>query len=237
VSGGSGDDLARLAEQGRAKRTQAVGHVDPAEARRRSDRDLNLRVAIGCLRGSAMKRGFLIAAGVGLVLGGVGVALGSEVIIGIGVADFLLASMLFGLTEPLASSAQVAAEQRYVAELPFAVGGYFEMLSETPDHECALSITLTSSGGTLPDRATLESVLSNADPLGKIEFAASTSAVFRTGPISGATNKAAGYGTPVRRNDRIARLFHKLVDDALIPMRRSCAFERVTLSRVLPKRN
>lgn len=196
-----------------------------------------MRTAIGGLRGAPMKRAILVL----LVLSVVASIVGAVIVVdafgmfsvmpvampGLFVSMGLLFLYLF--LPPLASRAAVEAERAWVASLPFALDGYFELIASKPRGVSAVRVDLwwTNQGVDLP---TLQGIIALFDTQSSINQAHDAHASFTTGPISGSTgiriNRAYVY-----RNHRLGTAVHRLVEVVLMPIHRNAPLARVKLLR------
>jgi hypothetical protein len=230
-------ELERLAAEGQRQHDalayDASGRVG-REARR------HLAVAIGGHYGTAFKQGTAIVhytCLATLVVSIVLIATGTlpETIVGpiiglSGLASFVLI-FVRAFVPPVASSAQCAAEEQWVAQLPFRMGGYLEVLSTTPGGFMTISVQVSwARPGTQPDPNTLLGVVRVSDPAAEDLQVGSEHATWRSSLIDGTTGIRVN-GRPVYRNHRIVRYVHELVERTLLPLHRHSPIAHVGLAR------
>lgn len=221
-------DLRRLAREGAERRTsvETAAYADRKKAGHR-----NLRIAVGAYRGSALKRNLAVAVtGAGLV--------GTVVMIIVFEPKMSAAVILIALTlllsvlltmPPLASKEAIAAEEQWVAALPFRLEGYFEVLSGEPSVYRIVVYDLSWSGEDWAHAALLEDVVAAVDPKATVEPFADGRARVVSGPISGWTNIKRGKTSYVTRNHRIPAAVHAMVD-VLVSLHRRYPLARVSLT-------
>lgn len=228
------DELARLARQGNL-RIQAAQQGRSAEARVEETR--HLRVAIGAVRGSFIKR-----AAVGLMVLGIasmaaGIALtaatgdgkfGPFIPVGFFVA---LGSFMFHLFfPPLATNAQVEAERQSMASLPFFVEGYFDVLSAEPAAATRLEIVMAFSDPMSAEPQTVQGLMGLLDTDAQVARTDGSEVAVRTGSISGATGIRVN-GVHVHRNHLLAKYLRRVVEQVLTPLHRSRSLRGVRITR------
>jgi hypothetical protein len=227
------DELARLARRGQQRIDMAN---DGASAHVLVEGSKNLRVAIGSVRGSPIRRSILGIMFVGFALVGVGILAAGNVIdrdyaaaagIGFFVAFGSLMTWLF--VPPLATQSQVMAERTAIASLPFVMEGYFESLASEPRGFSHAQVTIFwRTSGT--DASTLQGLLGLIDTAAQVTSCDSQSASIATGQISGLTGIKIN-GRPVYRNHGLAKYLRRLIDEVLVPLDRNVGIARVCVSR------
>lgn len=196
----------------------------------------HLSAAIGAYRGSALKRGMVVAA---LGLSAVGIAgiiasaLGAPALGGVllgGLPLGFVVIMIWLAVPTLASQGAIAAEEAWATSLPFQLTGYFEILAAQPRHERTVTFELRWREGARrpPDRALLLSVVSAVDPQARVQDVDDNGASFTTGAISGQTGITINR-RPVYRNHNIPAHLHGIVDEVLVALHRSHPIAVVTL--------
>ena len=226
-------ELERLAMQGQMLRAQlAAGQ----QVHQQSEGANHLRIAIGGYRGSALKRIMLAVILLFLSIGLLGfVAAGLEytelallMIIGGSVMTFVL-FMVWVFIPPRASAGAVAAEQAWARSLPFALRGYFELLSGEPSSARAMSYEIAwHEGIRLPEPHLVQGVFYGVDPDARLEHADARRALVRGGNVSGNTGIRMN-GRYVYRNHRLPARVHAVVEQVLLPLHRSHPIASVTL--------
>ena len=227
------DELARLAQQGQ-RRIQAAAAGQSQHVQVEGSR--HLRVAVGAVRGSTVRRAFLVLAALGVLTLIAGFALvvanGDPVfvpLLPLGFASAMGGFMVYVFMPPVASRAAMEAERAWVAALPFAFEGYFETLSAEPSAVCKLRIELVwQTVGA--DPATLQGVVGLLDTDARVTQAAADVATITSGVVSGATGIRINR-VPVHRNHRVATYLHRLVEVVLLPVHRNRPLARVSVSR------
>jgi hypothetical protein len=236
--GGPSNELARLAQQGQA-RLQADQQGQSSSANAAAD--LNMRTAIGPVRGAPVRRAVLVLfvlSLVALIAGGVIAGLLTDNVFemmrlmpvgmtGLFASVGLLVLYLF--LPPTASRAGVEAERAWVASLPFPLEHYFDVIAAEPSGECQLRVELwwTTQG---VDPRTLQGIIALFDTQSSVIDAHGTHASFMTGPISGSTGIRINRSY-VHRNHRLGKAVHRLVDVVLMPIHRNAPLACVRLSR------
>lgn len=196
--------------------------------------DRNMRSAIGPVRGAPLKRAVLALVAlcaVGLIAQNL--LSGARTITFFGTTGVVLAGWLvplYMLIPPAASRAGLEAERAWVAALPFALEGYFEVIGAAPEVRCRLRVELWWKGpGVDPD--TLQGVAAQFDSQARLIEVKSGFASLTTGPISGRIIAQARRSN-ILRNHRFGKVVHHLVAAFLLPIHRSAPLACVKLSRV-----
>lgn len=225
-------ELARLAMQGKQRRAEL------AAGRRVGQQKAgvgHLRTAIGAYRGSPLKRCMLAAIALGLLSGGLGVALaevGNTEIGAISMPGFVIAFILFMIyvfVPPIASQGAMTAEQAWMRALPFELRGYFEALSDEPSYERSMEYEIVwQDGATTPHAALVHGVFGAVDPNARLDHADARAARIIGSAVSGATGIRTNR-VPVYRNHRLAAHVHDVVERALLPLHRSHPIARVSI--------
>ena len=227
---GPSDELARLAREGQARLRSGARSPDllvTAAAER------NMRVAIGPVRGAPLKRAVLALVALcaaGLI--GHNLLSGARTITFAGTTGVVLAGWLlplYMLLPPLSSRAALEAERAWVASLPFALEGYFDVIGAPPEIRCRLRVELWWEGPGV-DPETLQGVAALFDTEARLIEVKSGYASLTSGPISGRIIARARRSN-ILRNHRFGKVVHRLVDVFLLPIHRSAPLARVTLSR------
>ena len=139
--------------------------------------------------------------------------------------------MLRLFATPTASRWRVTAENGWVASLPFAMEGYLEVLAADPEFACRLVTALVWGGaGAAPGPETVQGILGVLDTDARAQSHEGRGVDIRSGPISGNTGIVSN-GQMVLRNTRLVPYVHRLVDEVLMPLHRSHAIARVSLTR------
>jgi hypothetical protein len=228
------DELARLAQQGQQRIAAATEgqQIEAAEGA-----NYHLRVAIGALRGSPLRRSFLLVALVGILLGAAGIAAGNGALFDPVVANVAPIGFVLGMggfftylfVAPRATRSRMIAERTYVASLPFTLEGYFEVLSIAPSYSCKLTIGIEwRTSGT--DASTLQGLLGLIDTGARVTSCDARAASITTGDISGSTGISVNK-SPVYRNHKLAKYLDDLIDRVLMPLHRNVGLSRVRLTR------
>lgn len=221
-------ELERLAAQGHARRraqdSEQQQNVQTAGM-------AHLHAAIGSYRGSSRGNAPLLVA----LLGFVGIFL--AVLVGswarpfgvIGVFVAFIAMFVWKLSPPKVSPEELEAERSWTRSFPFALDGYFEVLSQQPRESRSLVYELRWKGdGTPPTSSLLEGLFAVADPGARVEQVDAEGARVRSGAISGDTGTRINRA-PVYRNHNFPEHVHGVVERALVPLHRSHPLTSVTL--------
>lgn len=228
------EELARLARQGQQRIAVAA---EGQHLQAQHEANYHLRVAIGSVRGSPLRRSFLFAIALGLLLVAAGIMAGNDtlfdpVVLNVAPIGFFLAFgsfFAYVFVAPRATRGQVQAERAYVASLPFPLEGYFEALSGEPQGFCKLRIELEwRASGT--DPATLQGVFGLIDTAARVTTCDAGAASVTTGPISGITNIRVNR-VPVYRNHGLAKYLRRLIEQVLLPLDRNAGIARVRVVR------
>lgn len=227
------DELARLAQQGQS-RIAAASHDRSQTARVEEGR--HLRIAIGSVRGSLLRRILLVPA----ILGAVSVIGVVALVIATNDPSYMtyfapafvpaiLFFMLYMFLAPVATLGQVAAERQWVASLPFRLEGYFETLSGEPQAFARVGVVLEyQSVG--PDQQTFQGIIGNLDTEARVQQWHPERAGFQSGQISSFTGIRVNR-VSVYRNHKLAKYLRRLVGEVLLPLHRSRPLSRVTIAR------
>jgi hypothetical protein len=227
-------ELERLAAEGQQRHAELAARA-AALANARGDDDL--AVALGGHYGTPLLRGARFvqyAALVGL--------LASIALFASGLVDPFLAGPAAGACAvtafvllflrvfwtPRASAAQRDAEASWQRSLPFTLTGYFEMLSAEPRVSCQVQVHLEWASPRVPAAQLVVGVVQRVDP------GASPTAGDPSGWTSAAISGSTGIlvnGVSVRRNHRIVKYVHELVDGVLLPLHRDYPLGQVLLRR------
>lgn len=124
----------------------------------------------------------------------------------------------------------VAAEKRWLASLPFAVAGYFEVLGAEPEDYCALKITVVWNGDPPPDASTLQAMFYRVDVDARVKSHDARTLAVKSGTISGMTNEWVN-NVRVATNKGIVTYVHGLVEQVLLPLHGACPIKRVSMAR------
>lgn len=221
-------ELGGLAQRGAERRSRVEA---AAAADRQSEGHRHLRVAIGSYRGSRTKRTALaILTALALVLCWVVHSLQPAAALAVAAIALSLLLAVVVIMPPLASEADIAAEEQWVASLPFRFEGYFEVLAGTPQASRSLVYDLSWSGDDWPHAALLEDVVGAVDPQARVEPVADGRARIISGPISGWTHIKQSRTRYVTRNHRIPTNVHTLVDRVLAKLHERYPLARVSLT-------
>lgn len=217
-------ELVRLAEKGMQRR---FDHDSATSTLSQQAGAKHLRVAIGAYRGSLVKRSFLAGMLIFVLLGVVGVAFFSFLVISFFAAFILF--MVWNFVPPVASRSAVAAERAWLSGLPFPVTGYFELLSAEPEPECTIEYVITWQARP-PDPDLLHGIIGAVDVAARRPESQANSTRITGGAVSGATGITVN-DVDVHWNHRIPEHVHAVIDQALTPLHRSHAIARLTLQR------
>jgi hypothetical protein len=233
-------ELARLAEQGErriAARKRAPHAPTPDE-----QRAIYVRQALGAYHGSPARRlarASLAAALLGPVAIGLAFRHGGAAALAAAIGVFvvgLVASLVLASVKALATPATVAAEQQWIASLPFAVTGYFELLGAVPlPAGCVLVVELAWSSGQPPEPSVVHGVAGLWDPGARV-VPRDDGLELRSGRIvtgyfySGMVETVETFGQTAP-NKRVVASVHRLVDKVLLPLHASHAIARISLAQ------
>jgi hypothetical protein len=222
-------ELERLAREGRAARSHAI---DAAAGDAQASGDRHLREALAAVHGAPAGLVVKLAAGACLMSALVMILLHESVPAPIGIATLALGIILAiasGVMSPRANDAALEAERSWYRALPFALEGYFEVLSAKPRSTGGVRAHITWRGELAKvDEQLLADAFAAADPAARLEHADTSGAVFGSGPIRGETGGRINR-VPVLRNHRYPEYVHTLVEKVLVPLARSHPIESVRL--------
>lgn len=225
-------ELERLAQQGRAARENAS---DSASKDAEVAGDHHLREALVPLYGSPRT---LIAKSVAatlMAIAGLLIAFNKSVHPAFGiVAVFVAFFALFGASvlTPRASDGALEEERTWEKGLPFALEGYFDVLSATPRESGGLKAYITWHSDTAEvDEKLLADAFAGADADATLEEAEEGGPIFVSGAISGRTGGSINH-RPILRNHHYPEYIHTLMAKVLIPLSKSHRIEHVRLEAV-----
>jgi hypothetical protein len=231
-------ELERLAAQGNAQH-DALVRGNSSEAARQAM--YNLRVGLGgyrrppLLQACAIVMYAAIAAAIAFIALNATDVVDSDVGVTGGIVAGVLAFILVFVrvfVPPYASQGQLDAEGRWLGSLPFRLSGYFEALQSKPEIYSNIRVTVYWAPGSIaPDPNTLIGVARGADPKADGLEIEQGRASWISGQIDGSTGIMINR-VPVRRNHRIAKYVHALVDQTLMPLHRNGPIASVTLHRM-----
>jgi hypothetical protein len=227
-------ELARLAAEGQRRILDAS--ASQAAVERRVDekkRERRLRTALGGHYGSPVRIASLalIAVGVLMWVGGLACAGDTFLVFPLGLLIIIGGFLVRVFAPPIATRRRVASEGTWASSLPFTMEGYFEALASPPSSECRLMIRL-AWGDAAPAReaGAVQGVFGVIDTGAQVESEQDGTLSIRTGSISGRTGIRVNQ-MDVYRNTRLVAYVHDLVDKVLLPLHRSHALARVSLTR------
>lgn len=222
-------ELDRLAAQGHARRrSHDSEHQESAQAAARE----HLHAAIGSYRGSSRSSVPLLVAlaGFAAVFAAIVFGAGLRPLGVIGAFVAFLSLFVWKLSPPKVSPEEIEAERAWATSFPFALHGYFDVLSQQPRASRSLAYELRWSEGTAPpERSLLEGICAAADPGARVERIDAQGARIRSGAVSGDTGTRINR-QPVYRNHELPAHVHGVVETALVPLHRQHAVASVTLS-------
>lgn len=228
------DELARLAREGQM-RIEAAKHGRSEAARVGETK--HLRVAIGAVRGSPIKRVLIGFIALGLSSIATGIALSAATndatfvpFIPVGFLTAFGSFMFFVFVPPLASMAQVEEERRTIASLPFPIDGYFDVLSAEPRALARLEVGIAFADPMAAEPQTVQGLMGLLDTDAQVGRSDGTTVTVTTGQISGITGIRIN-GVPVYRNHRMSKYLRNLVEQVLLPLHRSRPLARVRIAR------
>jgi len=222
-------ELARLAAEGQSRILQASAAPAKIEEKKRRAGERHVRVALGGHHGAPVRTASYVLIGVA-ALASVGALLWGAGMLWLGLPLLIGALAVRWYAPPKATLAQVARERAWVASLPFALEGYFDVLAGEPQLSCHLSVTLAWNEARLaPSEDVVRAVFGVLDTGTRVE-SRDGAAVIRSSLLSGRTWIQLEDG-PLSRNTKIVAYVHSLVDKVLLPLHRSCAIARVSLTR------
>jgi len=227
-------ELERLVREGQQRLSQQSAQrqlaLAGAGASARTAAERNIRVALGGYYGGSPVR--VVAVGL-IVVGGLA-ACGAFAWAGalvLAVPSVTLGIVLRIFAPPVGTRSRVAAEQAWLASVPFVLEGYFELLGQEPQGGCHLRVAVTwGDAAAAPGDDTTRAALAVVDTAAVVKSRTGATVVVRSGSISGRTNLVVG-DQYVHRNTGIVRYVHDLVDRVLLPLHRSSPIARVSLTR------
>jgi hypothetical protein len=225
-------ELTRLASAGRAARSSAQ---DAAVGDARAAGDRHLHEALAATHGAPRNQARKLGAGACLMVALVMMLAHESVPAPIGVATLALGIVLAvagGVMSPRVSDAALEEERKWTRSLPFALDGYFEVLSAKPRAEGGVRAHITWSEDTRAvDEALLADAFAAVDPVARLDQADETGVVFASGPIRGETGARINR-EPVLRNHAYPAYVRDLVTKVLVPLAKSYPMIRVRLEAV-----
>lgn len=225
-------ELEALARAGRAAREDADDVSSRAAA---IDGERHLREALASIYGAPTNLMVRLLGGFALMAGLVMVMMNQSVPAPLGAATVALGILLAvagGVMSPKAPLAGVEEERKWARSHPFALEGYFEVLSAKPRASGGVRAHVTWKGeGPDVEGHLLADAIAAADPGARVERNDAAEVVFVSGKIDGTTGSSVNR-VPVVRNHRYPDHVHALVDKVLVPLSRRHPIERVRLEPV-----